>query len=92
MPKARNFPATMQPTDAGFTLVFNDALAAYPVTVDPLILNEEAKLFLGDASFDRFGASVAISDNYIVIGASGDDDTGSDSGSAYVFEKRNGSS
>ena len=35
---------------------------------------------------DEFGKSVAISDGTIVVGANLDDDKGSDSGSAYVFE------
>jgi len=40
---------------------------------------------------DRFGHSVAISDGTIVVGAYNDDDKGSSSGSAYVFEKSDSS-
>ena len=40
---------------------------------------------------DEFGYSVAISENYIFIGARSDDDAGTDSGSIYVY-KRNASS
>ena len=36
---------------------------------------------------DRFGGSVSISGNYALIGAIGDDDKGSHSGSAYLFER-----
>lgn len=36
---------------------------------------------------DTFGYSVALSGNTALIGASGDDDTGKDSGSAYVFTR-----
>ena len=39
---------------------------------------------------DNFGESVAITDQYAVIGAQKDDDKGTDSGSVYVFQ-RNGS-
>ena len=39
----------------------------------------------GEAN-DNFGHSVSISDGTIVVGAFLDDDKGSDSGSAYVFE------
>jgi hypothetical protein len=47
------------------------------------------KLTAGDAAADdRFGYSVAISDNTVVAGAYGDDDGGSASGSAYVFARR----
>ncbi|CAH0379937.1 unnamed protein product [Pelagomonas calceolata] len=47
---------------------------------------EVAKLTASDAaSNDYFGRSVAIDGNTIVVGADGDDDAGSKSGSAYVF-------
>jgi hypothetical protein len=48
-------------------------------------LTEDAKLTASDgAAGDRFG-SVAISGDTVVAGAEGDDDSGSASGSAYVF-------
>ncbi|MCP3903540.1 MAG: hypothetical protein GY715_07870 [Planctomycetes bacterium] len=51
---------------------------------------EDAKLAALDAAEgDEFGASVAISGTWIVVGAPKDDDHGSGSGSAYVFH-RNG--
>ena len=47
-----------------------------------------AKLLASDgAADDYFGCAVSISDDTIVVGASGDDDNGSSSGSAYVFDK-----
>ena len=47
-----------------------------------------AKLTLPDgAGTDYFGASVAVSGSLIVVSAYNDDDKGSNSGSAYVFEK-----
>ncbi|MCH7820039.1 MAG: T9SS type A sorting domain-containing protein [Candidatus Marinimicrobia bacterium] len=53
---------------------------------------EEAKLLASDgAADDWFGSSVSISGDYAVVGAWGDDDNGSKSGSAYVF-KRTGTS
>lgn len=52
------------------------------------VWNEQAKLTASDRrSFDRFGASLALRDDRIVVGAVGDDDRGSTSGSAYVFER-----
>ena len=46
-----------------------------------------AKLIADDGAYaDYFGYSVAISDGIAVVGATGDDDKGSSSGSAYVFE------
>ena len=53
---------------------------------------EEAKLLPSDgATDDWFGNKVSISGDYAVVGAWGDDDNGSFSGSAYVF-KRTGTS
>ena len=45
-----------------------------------------AKLTAGDgAADDRFGISVSIDGDTMVIGANGDDDKGNNAGSAYVF-------
>lgn len=47
---------------------------------------QEAKLVPSDGqSGDEFGASVAIGDGWLVVGAPLDDDTGSNSGSVYFF-------
>ena len=46
-----------------------------------------AKLLRNDGEpGDRFGVSVAISGTTAIVGARGDDDNGSDSGSAYLFD------
>jgi len=48
---------------------------------------EEQKLLASDgAADDRFGDSVSISGDMALVGAFWDDDNGTDSGSAYVFE------
>jgi hypothetical protein len=61
-------------TNSGSAYIFNTAG------------NQLAKLTASDgAMFDYFGYSVAISGNYIVVGAYGDGDKGSVSGSAYIF-------
>ena len=53
---------------------------------------QEAKLLASDGAVeDFFGASVSISGDYAVVGAPGDDDNGTDAGSAYLF-KRSGTS
>ncbi len=58
---------------------------------DPMKDTETAKLTASDgADDDWFGVSVALDGNTAVIGASGDDDKGIDSGSAYVFVKPSG--
>lgn len=46
------------------------------------------KITASDAAMgDSFGQSVAISGDYAIVGASQDDDDGSNSGSAYVFRR-----
>jgi len=48
--------------------------------------SEEQKLVASDAAADdRFGRSVSVSGDMLVVGAYSDDDGGSASGSAYVF-------
>ena len=50
-----------------------------------------AKLIAGDASAgDFFGSSVAVSGDTVLVGAFADDDVGSASGSAYIFERNRG--
>ena len=49
--------------------------------------NETAKLTASDGAFyDYFGSSVSINGNYALVGAYGDDDNGSSSGSAYIYK------
>jgi len=50
--------------------------------------SQEAKLLASDGAFgDNFGRAVAVSGSTALIGARGDDDLGSDAGSAYVFSR-----
>jgi len=63
-------------TDSGSAYVFDISTG-----------NQLFKLLPSDgAVFDEFGNSVAVSGNIAVIGAFLDDDNGTDSGSAYVFD------
>ncbi|KAH8068785.1 hypothetical protein JL721_6352 [Aureococcus anophagefferens] len=59
-------------------------------TVDG-VTEQIAKLVSSDAAAqDQFGASVAIHNDIIVVGANHDDDAGYDSGSAYIFKTSDG--
>ena len=50
--------------------------------------SEQAKLTPGDGTnSDLFGFSVSISEDYVLVGANGDDDNGGASGSAYIFSR-----
>jgi FG-GAP repeat len=53
-------------------------------------VTESARLIAsGGAAGDQFGSSVSLSGNTAVIGAPGDDNSGNNSGSAYVFRNLN---
>jgi len=54
-------------------------------------LSQRFKLLPADgAAYDFFGDSVAVGQGVVVVGAKGDDDFGSDSGSAYLFDSITG--
>ncbi|KPA12837.1 Dystroglycan-type cadherin-like domain protein, partial [Candidatus Magnetomorum sp. HK-1] len=62
--------------------------SAYIFKRDGTSWSQWQKLTPGDgASDDYFGYNLSISDNYVIVGSKGDDDQGSASGSAYVYEK-----
>jgi hypothetical protein len=80
-----------QAADCTLRLVIDAASAAYPLTVDPLLHRQVAKLTASDAADDdHFGTSVAISGDTVVVGANLEDGAGSDRGAAYVFERNQG--
>jgi hypothetical protein len=60
--------------------------AVYPYRWNGSSWLPELKLLASDgAADDRFGNSVSVSGDVAVVGAFGDDDNGTDSGSAYVY-------
>jgi len=66
-------------TDSGAAYVFENGPAGWVQT---------AKLTASDhAAHDQFGVRVDVSGSTLVVGANGDADLGSNTGSAYVFEK-----
>ena len=51
------------------------------------VINEDVKLLPSDGSGNnRFGNSISISDGVVAVGAQSDNDNGSNSGSAYLFD------
>ena len=65
----------------------NGELSGSAYLFDTTTGRQVAKLLADDgAAFDRFGRSVAISGAIAIVGAYNDDDNGSDSGSAYLFD------
>ena len=63
----------------------SDSGSAYIFKRDGTAWTEQTKITASDAAGGYFGYSVAISGDYAVVGAYGDDDAGYDSGSAYIF-------
>lgn len=62
--------------------------AALPLVIDPLAWTEQQKLVLADgAANDNFGNAVAISGNYLAVGAFFDDDKASNAGVVHVFNR-----
>jgi hypothetical protein len=61
---------------------------AYVFELDPLSGWEEVDELMPTSrnDLDSFGDSVAISGDWVIVGAPGDDDAGSSAGAAYVFE------
>ncbi|MCW5970331.1 MAG: FG-GAP repeat protein [Blastocatellales bacterium] len=87
--RGRWLPSHMEASGKGdeITLVVEDAGAVYPVTIDPLF-TEVKKLIASDgAAGDRFGFSVSISGDTVVVGAPLVD---SFRGAAYIYERNKG--
>ncbi len=61
--------------------------SAYVFVRNGTTWTEQAKLTASDAAIGHFfGESVALSGDTVLVGAWGDDEAGSSSGSAYVYE------
>jgi hypothetical protein len=63
-----------------------DSGSAYIFKRNGTSWSQQQKLTASDgAANDIFGVSVSISGDYAIVGAAGDDDKGTNSGSAYIF-------
>jgi len=69
-----------QVTDTGAVYIYDVTnLSATPTKLAPSSLSTD----------DRFGASIAASQNYILVGAFNDDDTAANAGAVYVYDATN---
>lgn len=87
--QGKELPAKMKLADLQIIISVTTAEAVWPITIDPLFVTE-TKVTGADsdaAAGDRFGWSVALSGDTVLVGAYLDDDAGASSGSAYVFVK-----
>ncbi|MBI5531642.1 MAG: FG-GAP repeat protein [Deltaproteobacteria bacterium] len=75
--------ARMQVAGNAVQLVIDDSEAAYPISVDPLVVVQQAKLTASDGvADDSLGGSVSISGKTAIVGKS---DVSMHTGAAYVF-------
>jgi hypothetical protein len=87
---SRKLAAQMRVEAGELWLEVEDGDAAYPLTIDPVFVQQAKLLSIDGDRFDRFGHSVAISGETAIIGAPGDGfGDGSSVGAAFVFV-RNG--
>ena len=67
----------------------NNSGSAYVFRHDPIsgIWNQERKLLASDgAAGDAYGISVDVDGDFVIVGSEGDDDQGSASGAAYIYQ------
>jgi hypothetical protein len=82
----RELPARLLVEARRLVIVVDDRGAVYPLTIDPVISVQEAKLLASDGlAGDRFGLRVALNGDTALVGAPTRDEVGVDSGVAYVF-------
>ncbi|MCD4825051.1 MAG: PEP-CTERM sorting domain-containing protein [Phycisphaerae bacterium] len=74
--------------DAGTAKIGSAYIFEKPVSGGWVDMTQTAKLTASDAADgDLFGTSVSIDGDHVIVGAYGNDDGGSSTGSAYIFEK-----
>jgi hypothetical protein len=64
----RELPARLDAEGAGLRLVVDERQARYPLTIDPIAQQAYLKAS-NTGAFDRFGFSVAVSGDTVVVGA-----------------------
>ncbi|WP_428310802.1 GEVED domain-containing protein [Hydrocarboniphaga sp.] len=85
-------PAKLETSgDSRIDIVFDDREAHYPLTVDPLLINEEQTIQNAGDGYNSlsqdFGAAVAVNDTTLLVGAPG----ANGYGAVYVFSNTEGS-
>lgn len=85
----RALNARMEVRGAELALLVADEGADYPVTIDPLFANVEARLVESPPENDGFGTSLAMDGTTALVGApTADTPAGADCGRVYVFRDR----
>jgi len=94
--------ARMELADSQLTLAVNDSRALYPITIDPIFLQQAYLKASNTEAEDNFGHSVAIDGDTVVVGAPFEDSSATgingsqsnnaatDAGAVYVFVRNSG--
>jgi CSLREA domain-containing protein len=99
--QGKTLPARMSLIQRELRLEVEDAGAVWPVTIDPTLAQQAYLKASNTGENDRFGTSVAVSGDTVVVGASDEDssttgvnstpnEAAPDSGAAYVFVRNAG--
>ncbi len=84
--EGRELDARFEVRGEWISILVDDRAAVYPVTVDPWVWSQEAKLTPPDWGYDdEFGTAVWLDGDTAVIGVMNDDDLGTQAGAAWVF-------
>ncbi|MGH8274013.1 MAG: Ig-like domain-containing protein [Gammaproteobacteria bacterium] len=85
-------PATLKSKGGRILIAINDAKAAYPLTVDPLVWMQQQILIASDgAASDFFGTSMALEGDIAVVGSPQATVNGNlQQGAVYVFKQSAG--
>ena len=98
----KQMPASMQLKNNSLSLLVDDSSAVYPLTIDPSFQQQAYVKASNTGGIDRFGYSVAISGDTLVVGAPFEDsdatgvngnqnnDRASQTGAAYIFTRSAG--
>ncbi len=85
--RSRVIPATLKAKGDRILIAVDDARAAYPLTVDPLVWIREQKVTANDGvGSDEFGSAVAVQGTTAMVGGGFDQGLGA----VYVFSESNG--
>ncbi len=82
--------SAMSEDNFGGSTIQSGAAYIFNVTTGALVHTLNNPTAYSSGQSDYFGSSVAISGNYAIVGASSEDDAGSGSGKAYIFNVTTG--
>ena len=86
-----NYAVVCAPSEDDVSVTGSGKAYIYNVTTGALVHTLNNPNAYGTSASDSFGSSVAVSGDYAIIGASGEDDTGgTSSGKAYIFNVTTG--